>query len=73
MADMKALWHKIDPAQGREGKDWHLVTLFAADAMHALDTDGKDGFHWKTEKPEKSAEGEAKVRDVVKAKKEVEK
>ena len=54
MADMKVLWHKIDEAEGRAAKDWHQVELFATDAAHALSTDGKDGFHWKTEKPEEA-------------------
>ncbi|MCK1445423.1 hypothetical protein IVB43_23850 [Bradyrhizobium sp. 48] len=52
LPDGRVLWHKVDPAEGRDGKDWHQVELHAADAAHALETDGKDGYHWKVEKPE---------------------
>lgn len=53
MAEMRSLWHKIDPTdENPEGKDWHLVPMHAIDAAHALEVDPD---HWKIEKPE--AEG----------------
>lgn len=51
LPDGRVLWHKVDPAEGREGQDWHQVELHATDAAHALETDGKDGYHWRLEKP----------------------
>ena len=63
MADMKVLWHKIDEAEGRAGKDWHQVELFATDAMHALETDGIDGYHWKAEKPEEQPQPAVEVEE----------